>query len=416
MTKKIRVEIITIGDEILYGQILDTNAQWLSETLTQAGFHVIHRASIGDTAPVIKQALAEAQKRADIILTTGGLGPTKDDITKKTIADFFGVSMTLIPEVLEHIRKLLAARGRELNDLISQQAMMPTNGRVMHNRTGTAPGMWFEHEGKVYASMPGVPSEMRTIFSEEILPNLKKAFSPPLIIHSKVKTLGIPESNLSKIIEPWEDALPEHIRLAYLPSEDRVMLRLTATGDNREALEKELAEQVEKLKPYIADNIFAYGEENMEDVVARLLLGRGQHLVVAESCTGGLLSHILSRKAGASKYFKGGVIAYSNAVKVAALGVNPDEIERVGAVSAEVACEMAHGARVRLGADIALAVTGVAGPDGGSDAKPVGTVFIALSSSEGTFAKKFSFSINRHLNLVLSAQNALFMLVKHLQK
>lgn len=400
--KSIYAEILTIGDEILYGQITDTNSQFISAILDQAGIQTIRKTSVGDSKEVIVSALEAAAKVADIILITGGLGPTKDDITKKTLATYFGTSLKMDYEVLAHVENLFTSRGRMMNDLNKAQALIPENAQVIHNAVGTAPGMWIEHEGKVYISMPGVPHEMKKMMEDLIIPKLRLHFKTPFIIHKWVKTINIAESTLAQTIEAWEDALPAHIKLAYLPRMGQVRLRLTGKGDNESELLEDLEAERQKLIPLIKDNIYGYDDDDIESVVAKLLVEKKKTVATAESCTGGYLAHQFTKVAGSSQYYIGGVVAYSNQVKISELGVNPQTLEEFGAVSEQTIIEMAKGIREKLGTDIGLATSGVAGPDGGSPEKPVGTVWVAYSTEKEVISKKLSLTKDRALNITMS--------------
>ncbi len=314
-------EVITIGDEILYGQTLDTNTQWMGQRLNEIGVKIIRKVALGDQREEIVKGLDEASQRADIILITGGLGPTKDDITKKTLAEYFDTPLIMNEEILQHITDLFTKRNLKMNALNEAQALVPRDCTVIPNSQGTAPGMWFEHDEKVYVSMPGVPYEMETMMSESIIPKLREVFALPVIYHQMIQTVGIGESWLAEQIEEWEDNLPPHIRLAYLPSFGRVKLRLTAVGENRLQLEEDVAAQVRQLEPIIQKYIYGYGDKTLEEAVGELLNEAEKTLAVAESCTGGFLAHSLTSIPGSSRYFQGGVVAYSNALKTSLLGV-----------------------------------------------------------------------------------------------
>lgn len=307
MTNTIRAEVITIGDEILFGQITDTNTAWLGTELTNIGIRVVRKSSVGDQANVILDVLHEAHQRADVIILTGGLGPTKDDITKKTLCTYFGVGMVRNEEALALVTSFFAKRGREMTDLNRGQADLPANAVYMQNDWGTAPGMWFEHEGRVYVSLPGVPFEMKHLMTNRILPKLRGHFNTPVIKHKMIRTVGIGESFLAERIEAWEDALPDPIKLAYLPSFGGVKLRLTTTGNDEALLDQQLAEQVEKVLPLIEKNVFGFDNDELETVVGRLLSEKGLTLSIAESCTGGYVSSQITKIPGSSAYFWGSV-------------------------------------------------------------------------------------------------------------
>jgi nicotinamide-nucleotide amidase len=409
-TMNIHAAILTIGDEILYGQITDTNAQWLAAALSDAGIKLRRKITVGDSREEILAGFEEAQRNADIIITTGGLGPTKDDITKKVFAEFFGTEMTFRPEVLANIERLFSLRNRTVNDLNKTQAWIPANGEIITNEVGTAPGMWFSHQGKVFISMPGVPHEMKKMMAEVAIPRLKQTFDVPYIYHRMIKTVGVPESTLAEVINDWEDSLPPFIKLAYLPKLGQVRLRLTAMGTDRALLEAAVAEEVEKVKPLIGKWVYAYDEEEIEHTIGQMLLSRGQHLATAESCTGGLIADRITDLAGCSAYYKGGIVAYSNDVKISQLGVKAETIVAHGAVSEQTAMEMAEQVRLRYGADYGIATTGVAGPGGGTPEKPVGTVWIGYSDAHKTFAKKYMLVHDRMMNIQFAYNLAMNLL------
>ena len=379
-------EIITIGDEILIGQIVDTNAAYIAQRLNAAGVTVSERSSVGDRAEQITRAIEQSMQRCDLVILTGGLGPTKDDITKTTLAKIFGGEMRTDERVKEHVRSMLALRGIEFNELNRSQAEVPDSCEVLFNAHGTAPGMWFERDGKVVISLPGVPFEMRHLMEDEVLPRLKSRFSLRQVVHRTLITAGIAESMLAARIAEWEDALPDYLRLAYLPAPNIVRLRLSAYDVDGQRAEREIEEQFRLLEQIIPDNIVGFEGATLQEQVHNLLLESGKTLAVAESCTGGSISAKFTAMAGASAYFLCGVTAYANEAKRDLLGVDAALIERHGAVSEEVARAMAEGARRVSGADFAVATTGIAGPTGGSEQKPVGTVWFAVASERGTVA------------------------------
>ncbi len=403
--KNILAEIITIGDEILYGQITDTNSQWMSAELDKAGIRVLRKMAVGDTQAAILGAVQNAQ--ADIVLMTGGLGPTKDDITKTTLMEYFGGQLVLDEGVLANLTRLFSMRGREVSPTNRQQAMVPDNCQVLMNAVGTAPGMWFEHGGKIYVSMPGVPYEMKWLMANHVIPRLREKFDTPTIIHKMIKTINVPESTLSDLIEAWELALPPHIRLAYLPRMGQVRLRLTGTGRDRAQLEADIQAQIAKVMPLIQKYVYGFDDDEIEKVVGQLLVNQGKTIATAESCTGGFVAHQLTQQAGASRYFVGGVVAYANEVKMSQLGVQPATLQAHGAVSEETAKEMAAQVRLRYGTDFGIATTGVAGPDGGTPEKPVGTVWIALADANGVEARKLQLTTERGLNISLTNNSVL---------
>ena len=381
-----KAEIITIGDEILIGQIVDTNAAYIAQRLNAVGFVVSERSSVGDRAEQIVRAIEQSMQRSDVVITTGGLGPTKDDITKTTLAKMFGGGMRADKRVEEHVRTMLAARNIEFNELNRSQAMVPESCQVLFNAHGTAPGMWFERDGRVVISLPGVPFEMRHLMEDEVLPRLKERFDLRQIVHRTMITAGIAESMLAARIAEWEDALPEYLHLAYLPSPNIVRLRLSAYEVDGAAVEREIEERFRQLEEMLSDNVVGYEGATLQEQVHRLLVERGKTLAVAESCTGGSISAKFTAMAGASSYFLCGVTAYANEAKRDLLGVDELLIEQYGAVSEQVARAMAEGVRRVSGADFAVATTGIAGPTGGTEQKPVGTVWFAVASERGTVA------------------------------
>ena len=397
--KTVFAEVITIGDELLYGQTLDTNSQWIGQELNRVGIKIGRKTAIGDRQEDIVSALDEAQQRADIILLTGGLGPTKDDITKTTLADYFDSSITIHPQALSNLKALFAQRNYPLTALNEQQAALPEKCEMVPNAMGTAPGMWFEQDGKVFVSMPGVPYEMKAMMTDTVLPRLQETFALPVIFHQMIQTVGIGESWLAEKIADWENALPEHIRLAYLPSFGKVKLRLTATGDNLLDLEESVAQQVQTLEPLIEKYIFGYGDISFEEAIGRDLLSAGKTLALAESCTGGLVAHRITSVPGSSRYFRGGLIPYDNALKINPLGVKESTLRQHGAVSEATVREMAENVRRLLGADVGLATSGIAGPGGGTAEKPVGTIWIALADASTTVAKKLTLGNDRLVNV-----------------
>lgn len=412
--KKIVAEIINIGDEILYGQITNTNVRWMSTELDKLGIKVIRQTIIGDEAEPILQALSAAEKIADIILITGGLGPTKDDITKKTLADYFNTELVPNEEALTAIRNYFEARGREMMPGYEIMAAMPANAQYISNNAGTAPGMWFEKEGKIFVSMPGVPKEMEMLMEESVLPKLKNHFQTPSIYHKVIRTFGAGESKIAAKISDWEDNLPENIKLAYLPDYGIVNLRLTAFGESMAVLEQQVEVEIEKVKTLIPNYIFGYNKDEMEVVVGELLLKEDKTVATAESCSGGFLAHLFTKVPGSSRYFEGGIISYSNAIKMNRLGVQEETLKNHGAVSEETIKQMAENVREKFKTDIGVASSGVAGPGGGSPEKPVGTVWIAYADENGTYTKKLSLTPVREFNIKLTSYLILDLIRKKL--
>ncbi len=358
-----QAEIITIGDEILIGQIVDTNSAWMAKELNGIGINVGKITSISDQEADIVSSLKQAMERVSLVLITGGLGPTNDDITKKTLSDLFEMNLVQDDFLFAKIEQRLWQRGIPMNRFNREQALVPDGARIITNNYGTAPCMWFEKDGKVVISMPGVPFEMKGIMQDEILQSLKQHFSTPVIVHKTVMTQGIGESVMAEMLEDWEGNLPACVKLAYLPSPGVLRLRMSLLGDNLAELEKIIEEQLSALKKIISANIFGYDDEPMELTIAKLLSDKGKTLGTAESCTGGKIAHLITSHAGSSSYFKGGVVAYSNEVKENILRVNGEDLEKYGAVSQQVVEQMAIGARKVLNTDYAIATSGVAGPD-----------------------------------------------------
>ena len=378
--------IITIGDEILIGQILDTNSRYISQALNRLGVVVAERTSIGDSAEQIEATLTRALAATDIVIITGGLGPTKDDITKHTLARYFGSELVYNEAVGQFVEALLARRGIAFTELTRGQAMVPKCCTVLHNAHGTAPGMWFERDGKVVISLPGVPFEMEHLIEDSVLPMLRDRFELKAIVHRTMITSGIAESLLAEQIAQWEDSLPSVLHLAYLPAPNIVRLRLSAYEVDGSSVAKMIDEQFAKLYDIIPQAIVGFENATVEQLVHDRLIERGQTLSVAESCTGGNIAAKFTAMAGASAYFNAGVVSYSNQAKVDILGVNAEDIARYGAVSEAVAIQMAEGVR-RVGrSDYGISTTGIAGPSGGSADKPVGTVWIGIATPNGSFA------------------------------
>ena len=400
-------EIITIGDEILIGQVVDTNSAWLGEQLNLHGIEVVKISSISDKHDQIIEALALAEKHADLVLITGGLGPTKDDITKKALCDFFDCGMLKNEQVLKHVVDMLSRRNVVINSMNEEQAMVPESCTILHNPNGTAPGMWFEQIDTIFVSMPGVPFEMKDITRKEILPRLSETGRTKAIYHQTVLTYGVPESMLAEKIEDWEQALPAFIKLAYLPSQLMVRLRLSAYGENEDLLKNEVDKQIEQLKNIIPNDIFGYNGETLASATGDILKQLGKTLSIAESCTGGKIAHFFTSNAGSSTFFRGAIVAYANEVKKNQLNVQPETLNKFGAVSQEVAEQMALGVKNALGTDYAIATTGIAGPDGGTEEKPVGTVWISIAGQQKVYSKRYNFAHNRERNILRSTQSAI---------
>ncbi|HEY1007466.1 MAG TPA: competence/damage-inducible protein A, partial [Sphingobacteriaceae bacterium] len=396
-------EIITIGDEILIGQVVDTNSAWMGRKLNEAGVKVTRITSVSDDAAEILEALGSAAGRADIILITGGLGPTRDDITKKTLAQYFGAGMRRDAETLEQVTRIFARYNSPMLDVNIAQADVPDNCTVLVNTNGTAPGMWFESDSRIYVSMPGVPFEMQYLMEEEVIPRIAERFRLPALVHRTILTAGLGESFLASRIESVEDALPPHIRLAYLPKLGQLRLRLSATGENRESLAREVDEWAQRIIAIIREYVIAEDDIPFEEVILDYMKKRNLTLTLAESCTGGYLSHLLTQVPGASAVYLGGTVSYANEIKRQILGVSAETLKVHGAVSEQTAVEMVQGALKNLGSDYAISVTGIAGPGGGTPEKPVGTVWMAAASRKKTVTRLFQFGNRRAQNIERSA-------------
>lgn len=406
----VKAEIIAIGDELLYGQVIDTNSHWISQELDKIGVKVVRRSTVGDDRSAILAAFKDAGPRADIILVTGGLGPTKDDLTKALLAEYFNCGIQLVPEALEAVRLFFKKRGKELSDLNRLQAHLPTKCTYIPNEVGTAPGMWFEENDTVWMSMPGVPHEMRKLMNDFVLPEIKRRYDLPVIFHKVIKTVGIGESWLADILKDWEENLPEHIKLAYLPSLGEVKLRLTGMGKDFKLLANEVAEQINQLFPLVSPYIYGYDKESLHEAVGLLLKNKNKTLALAESCTGGYISHLITSTAGSSAYYNGSLIPYHNKFKNSELGVKKSTLDSRGAVSEETVKEMAKNVRKKFEADYGLSTSGIAGPSGGSEEKPVGMVWLACDHEGGTVTKKLQLAGGRDINIHLSAISALNLL------
>jgi len=408
---RVKVEIITIGDEILIGQIVDTNSAWMAMELNKCGFELAQITSIHDDEEHIIESLGLALNRADVVLFTGGIGPTNDDITKQTLAKFFNTKLIFDESVLQNIERIFANRPNlVLNELTRAQAMVPEDCTVIQNTVGTAPITWFEKVGKVIVSMPGVPYEMKQAMSFEIIPRLQHYFKTPVLIHKTVQVYGYSESALALKIADWENELPDYISLAYLPNSGVVKLRLSGLLDDVLALQFSINQQVDKLSQLLGVAIVAYEDISIEELVGNLLRSKGLMVATAESCTGGNIAHKFTLIPGSSEFFKGSVVAYSNEIKTNVLQVSTEDLEKVGAVSQAVVEQMAEGVRKLLKSDVSIATSGIAGPAGGTAEKPVGTVWIAVSSANETISSEFRFGSLREQNILRATQAALLML------
>ena len=408
-----RAEIITVGDELLIGQVVDTNSAWLGQMLNKYGIKVHRINSISDNAEEIKAQLTECLQRSELIIMTGGLGPTKDDITKKTLAEYFKMGWRLDEPVMAQLVEFYKSRGREMLEANKLQADLPEGCKTLFNSWGTAPGMWFDINGKVLISMPGVPYEMKNIFEYNALPLIAEKFHQPKLFHKTIVTINVAESILAKRIEHIEDALPSYIKLAYLPNWNIVRLRLTGTEQPGEDIEANINKLTDEICKIVGDGIVATEDLSMAEIVFELLSSQNKTMSVAESCTGGFISHQMTLISGASKVFVGSVISYSNSVKHHQLGVESTLFETVGAVSEQVVTQMVEGVRERLDTDCAIAVSGIAGPNGGSADKPVGTVVIGVCSKFKTIVKTYHF-IGDRMNVIGRSNNIAFDMVRKL--
>ena len=399
--------IITIGDEILMGQILDTNAQYIARRLTEIGVEVVEELSIPDKREEIYETVDYAMQEADLILVTGGLGPTKDDVTKKVLAEYFGSRLVFNPQAMEWLEELLRNRNLPMNENNKSQAFLPDNCRILHNFKGTASGIWFEKGWKSLISMPGVPFEMEHLMDTYVIPDLKAKYPHLQLEYRMLKVYDVPESQLAQHLETWENALGDGLRLAYLPSPGLVKLRITAKG---EAV-KHLEDTYESLKKILEGMRYVEGEDALEKQLGDMLRRKGVTVATAESCTGGEIAHMITSVPGSSAYFKGSVVSYANEVKVNVLGVQAADLEREGAVSETVVLQMAEGVKKLMHTDYAVSTSGVAGPDGGTPEKPVGTVWIGVATPDKTFARKFVFSFTRERNIAKAAVKALELLM-----
>lgn len=409
-----KAEIITIGDELLIGQTIDTNSAWIGSELSLAGFDVMKKTSIHDIRTDILNALAEAEGKSNVVIITGGLGPTSDDITKPALCDFFTTKLVVNMEVLAMITEMMQRRNFPMNLNNRRQAEVPESCRVLTNAAGTAPGMWFEKSGTIFVSLPGVPSEMKYLMSTHVLPELKQRFRSQAIIHRNLMIYGAPEALLAEKLEGFEAGLPAGIKLAYLPSSGVIKLRLTGTGRDSRTVAELVESQVRLLYSTIPDLIYGEEGETLEMAVGRLLRGRGKTLGTAESCTGGNIARLITSISGSSDYFTGSVVSYANHVKTKLLGVDEKLIADHGAVSGPVVIAMAEGARRLLSADYSIATSGIAGPDGGTELKPVGTLWTAVSSASGTKAEMHTFGADRLTNINRFSNVALNMLRKQI--
>jgi len=409
------LDIITIGDEILIGQIVDTNSAWMAQKLNDEGINVRQIISISDDQEHLLETFSESAKKVKLVLVTGGLGPTRDDKTKDTICRFFGTRLVIDQTVLLNIEELLGKRGISLNKLNQDQALVPEGSRVFQNKLGTAPGLMLEKNGCTFVFMPGVPYEMKYLMEFEVLPYLKNNFNTSTIFHRTVLTQGLPESMLAEKIAPWEDALPDFIKLAYLPSPQGVRLRLSARGLDLLLMKQEVEKQINGLQNLISANIYGFDEDSPAGSIGRILTEKGWTVSTAESCSGGAVARLFTENPGSSAYFKGSVVAYSNEIKTRILGIREDSIRLHGAVSREVVEEMALQSCRLMNSDFSIATSGIAGPGGGTAEKPVGTVWIAVANSDQVTSQLYNLGNDRERTIARTAQTALLMLRKLIQ-
>ncbi|WP_411275285.1 competence/damage-inducible protein A [Daejeonella sp.] len=409
-------ELITIGDEILIGQIVDTNSAWMAQKLNLAGIKVKQITSVSDEKQHILNALKEAAGRVDIILITGGLGPTKDDITKRTLAEYFNVGLRTDNDALENVKNIFSKYKSPMLETNLRQAEVLENCTTLLNLNGTAPGMWIESGNKIYVSMPGVPFEMMYLMEELVIPRIKESFKLPSIVHHTILTAGVGESQLADRISIIEDSLPSHIGLAYLPKLGIVRLRLSGRGSDANTLRDEISVYASKIIELISEFVIIEADIPLEKAILDLMGSQGLTLSTAESCTGGYISHLLTQHAGSSKVFLGGAVSYSNNLKSIMLSVSEETLHEFGAVSEETVVEMANGAKTNFKSDYAISISGIAGPEGGTDDKPVGTVWVAIAGKRNTISRRFQFGNKRAQNIERSAINALVLLHKLLKE
>ena len=408
------VEIINIGDELLIGQVVNTNAADMAKMLNKAGFDVRKTSVVGDEAEIIRSSLQSAMQRADVVLITGGLGPTKDDITKKVLAEEFDSSLVMNEQVRVHVERYFASKGLPFTPTNAEQALVPDKCRVVFNSVGTAPGMCFEKNGKLVFSMPGVPFEMRTMIPE-VIEIMKQHFKSEAVEYKTLLVSGIGESFLSDKLEGFEANLPKGISLAYLPKGGTIRLRLTAKGADRNKVTDMLDKQTELLLASVKDYFMGFECDNLAETLGERLSENGKTVATAESCTGGNIAHLITLVAGSSRYYKGSVVSYANEVKEKVLGVRAGDLQQYGAVSEEVVKQMAEGVKRLLKTDYAIATSGIAGPSGGSDEKPVGTVWIAVAGERGCVAEKFLFNTTRDNFIERTSNQAILMLLHQMR-
>lgn len=411
-----QIEIVTIGDELLIGQVVDTNSAWMGQQLNKAGFTVNRITSVSDKDEEILSVLNETTQRSPIVLLTGGLGPTRDDITKGSLCRFFNTTLVFSQEVFSDIEVFLKGRVTGINQLNRDQALVPETCTIIRNLAGTAPIMWFDYKGGAVVSMPGVPSEMKLAMEKEIIPRLKERFVSEVVIHKTIQIFNIPEAVLAEMLSDWEDGIPSFLKVAYLPSAGKIRLRLSARGSDANVINMAIKKAVNALYPIVGNNIYGFDDERAEESLLKLLLNKKATLSCAESCSGGFMSHLITSIAGASQSFKGSAIAYANEIKTQLLGVSPENIEQFGAVSSQVVEQMALGACKLFKTDYAIATSGIAGPSGGTDDKPIGTVWIAWAGNGKVISQMFLFGNNRERTIIRTAETGLIMLKLFIEK
>lgn len=409
---RINASIITIGDELLIGQVVDTNSAWMAQELNKAGMWLKRRVAVGDSKDEIVTALREESLGASVILITGGLGPTADDITKPVLCEYFGGKLVIDDGALENVKAIFARLNRPMIERNLKQAEVPDVCTVIPNKRGTAPGMWFEKDGKIVVSMPGVPHEMKGMMEDYVIPKLQQYFTFPFINHRTLLTANIGESFLAERIKDWEESLPEHLKLAYLPNFGMVRLRITGSDIDKERLRQVLDDQFDRLKILVKDWLVIGEDMPLQQVIGKMLTESGQTMSTAESCTGGYIAHLIISIPGSSAYYKGSIVSYANSIKENVLHVQKETLESVGAVSEEAVKQMVAGAIATLGTDFGVANSGIMGPDGGTPEKPVGTVWIAAGNRERVVTEKFSFRYDRIRNIEMATNNALNLLRK----
>lgn len=406
----INASIITIGDELLIGQVVDTNSAWIARALNKTGIWLKRRVSVGDRKEEIFRALDEESRAVEIILITGGLGPTADDITKPVLCAYFGGTLVMDESALENVKRIFAKLNRPLIERNLKQAEVPDNCIVIPNKRGTAPGMWFEKEGKIFVSMPGVPHEMKGMMTDDVIPRLQRYFDFPFIDHRTLITFGIGESFLAETIRDWEEQLPGRLKLAYLPNYGMVRLRITGSDSNAARLQESLHTEFARLKLLVAEWLVADEDVSIAEVMGKMLLQNQKTVSTAESCTGGYIAHLITSVPGSSAWFKGSVVSYANEIKQSILDVQKNTLQLQGAVSEETVTEMVNGALAKMNTDYAIATSGIMGPEGGTAEKPVGTVWIAAGSHSKMMTRKFHFRYDRERNIEMTSHNALNLL------